>query len=74
MISALYHQYGAKFQHLMVSALVAPACGAAELVACWQRRGRERQLLSAFDDRVLRDIGISRVDAARECGKPFWRA
>ena len=22
---------------------------------------------------MLRDIGITRVDAARECEKPFWR-
>ncbi|HEX6841457.1 MAG TPA: DUF1127 domain-containing protein [Stellaceae bacterium] len=74
MISALYHQYGARLRHLPVSALVARARRAVELVACWQRRARERQLLWALDDRALRDIGISRVDAARECGKPFWRA
>lgn len=74
MISALYHQYGASFRHLPVSALVARACRTVELVACWRRRARERRLLSALDDRALRDIGISRVDAARECSKPFWRA
>lgn len=74
MISALYHQYGARFGYLPVSALVGRACHAVELVACWQRRARERRLLSALDDRGLRDIGISRVDAARECSKPFWRA
>ncbi|HKW54381.1 MAG TPA: DUF1127 domain-containing protein [Stellaceae bacterium] len=74
MISALSHQYGAWFRHLPVSALVARACRAVELVARWQRRARERKLLSAFDDRLLRDIGLTRVDAARECAKPFWRA
>ena len=74
MINALYLQYGARFGYLPVSALVARAYRAVELVACWRRRAHERRLLAAFDDRVLRDIGISRVDAARECSKPFWRA
>jgi uncharacterized protein YjiS (DUF1127 family) len=25
-------------------------------------------------DRMLKDVGISRADAVREAGKPFWRA
>jgi uncharacterized protein YjiS (DUF1127 family) len=70
MIGALSHQHGAWLRHLPASALVARACRAVEL---WQRRARERRLLSTLDDRLLRDIGISRVDAWRECGKPFWR-
>jgi uncharacterized protein YjiS (DUF1127 family) len=35
-------------------------------------RARQRRALARFDDWLLRDIGISRVDAARECAKPFW--
>jgi len=70
MISALCHQYGTWFRALPVSTLGARACHAVEL---WQRRAQERKLLSAFDDRLLRDIGLTRVDAARECAKPFWR-
>ncbi|MGB5065659.1 MAG: DUF1127 domain-containing protein [Candidatus Competibacter sp.] len=27
----------------------------------------------ALDDRMLKDIGISRTDALREGSKPFWR-
>jgi len=26
-----------------------------------------------MDDRLLRDIGLSRADAKREINKPFWR-
>ena len=36
-------------------------------------RARQRQVLAALDDRVLRDIGLSRAAAEREAGKPFWR-
>ena len=37
------------------------------------RRWRERRLLEVLDDRMLRDIGISRSQALAEAGKPFWR-
>ncbi|MDG4553204.1 MAG: DUF1127 domain-containing protein [Candidatus Competibacter sp.] len=35
---------------------------------------RQRRELLALDDRMLKDIGLSRVDALRESGKPFWRS
>jgi len=44
------------------------------LLACWRARVQERRLLAAFDERRLADIGITRLDASRECAKPFWRA
>jgi len=40
----------------------------------WQDRARERAHLASLDDRMLRDIGLSRVEVAREWSKPFWRA
>ena len=33
----------------------------------------QRRVLARLDDDALRDIGISRSDAAREAAKPFWR-
>ena len=39
----------------------------------WRRRSRDRAALAAFDDRMLRDIGVTRVDALYEINKPFWR-
>lgn len=39
----------------------------------WRERARQRKALLALDDRLLKDIGISRADAVREGGKPFWR-
>jgi uncharacterized protein YjiS (DUF1127 family) len=39
----------------------------------WRRRIETRQHLLDLDDRLLRDIGISRYDAKKEAAKPFWR-
>jgi uncharacterized protein YjiS (DUF1127 family) len=36
-------------------------------------RRRQRLQLSELDDHLLRDVGLTRRDVERECGKPFWR-
>lgn len=38
----------------------------------WHERARQRQALRVLSDHMLEDIGISRADAEREAGKPFW--
>lgn len=43
------------------------------LLRAWRNRVIERAFLARLDDRALRDIGITRVDVARECAKPCWR-
>ena len=43
------------------------------LVSLWRERARQRQTLASLDERLLRDIGVTRYDAAQECNKPFWR-
>ena len=50
-----------------------PVAGAFALLARWIERARQRQALASLSDHELRDIGITRVDAAREADKPFWR-
>lgn len=40
----------------------------------WIDRRRTRELLRSLDDRALRDLGLSRLDAWQEARKPFWRA
>lgn len=45
----------------------------ADMLYLWQTRIEERRLLASMDDRLLRDIGISRYDATREADKGFWR-
>jgi len=42
-------------------------------LVAWQDRANGRRELAALDDRLLKDIGVSRVDALREADKPFWR-
>ncbi len=39
----------------------------------WRWRSRERGQLAALDDRMLRDIGLTRADAIRLSRKPFWQ-
>ena len=39
----------------------------------WRRRNRERAELAALDERMLKDIGLTRADAEFLSNKPFWR-
>ncbi len=39
----------------------------------WGRRSRDRAELGALDDRMLKDIGLTRADAEFLSNKPFWR-
>jgi uncharacterized protein YjiS (DUF1127 family) len=39
----------------------------------WRERMRTRRQLAMLDDRLLRDIGITRLEARSEAEKPFWR-
>jgi uncharacterized protein YjiS (DUF1127 family) len=41
----------------------------------WIARSRQRRALRAIAeiDYLLNDIGVSRDEALREAGKPFWR-
>ena len=54
--------------------LLSDMAGVVETLELWQRRYSRRLRLSDYDERMLRDIGITRVDALRETRKPFWRA
>ena len=40
----------------------------------WHWRARTRRQLLTLGDRMLADIGVSRMDASREAAKPFWQA
>ena len=41
-------------------------------VSLWLTRRRERLALAELDDRLLRDIGVDRLTALQEAGRPFW--
>jgi uncharacterized protein YjiS (DUF1127 family) len=47
--------------------------GLSLLARCYDRH-LQRQDLAELDDRLLRDVGLTRRDAHRECGRPFWQS
>lgn len=61
--------------HRLVLEIGKRPAGFADLLAWLGRsmlRSRGRSSLTELDDRLLRDIGISRAEARRESNKPFW--
>jgi uncharacterized protein YjiS (DUF1127 family) len=52
---------------------IRPLAATFALIADWTARVRQRRALAGLDDQMLRDVGITRVEAARESEKPFWR-
>ena len=44
-----------------------------ETLRLWQQRHQGRRALLHLDERMLRDIGLNRMEAYREAHKPFWR-
>ncbi len=43
------------------------------LVLRWMDRARQRRALQALDDRLLKDIGVTRADVELETAKWFWQ-
>jgi len=41
-------------------------------VETWLEISRQRRTLATLDDRLLKDIGISRASANAEANRPFW--
>lgn len=38
----------------------------------WHQLSRQRRALLGLDERMLKDIGITRLEAEREARRPFW--
>ncbi|WP_170381178.1 DUF1127 domain-containing protein [Ruegeria atlantica] len=43
-------------------------------VTKWERQRRSRINLSKLDDRLLKDVGLTRYQARQEFTRPFWRS
>ncbi len=46
---------------------------AADTLLAWQERRAQRIALAKLEDRMLKDIGLTRADVAAEVTLPFWR-
>lgn len=42
-------------------------------VSTWRTRNRDRIYLAKMNDRLLRDIGMTRTEAENEANKYFWQ-
>ena len=42
-------------------------------IVLWRERANQRRALLRLDERLLRDIGVSRAEAIAEARKPFWK-
>ena len=58
---------------LVAFAIAWAAVEAIERLQCYRQARRERAQLLALDDRELRDLGLSRVDALQVAERPAWR-
>lgn len=65
---------GALRRHAALDALNDASRWAFATLQQWRHRIREREQLAGLDDRMLRDIGLTRGDAEFLINKPFWRA
>ena len=49
------------------------AAAVLRMIGAWRARAEQRRLLIEFDDRLLRDIGLTRSDVDAETLKSFWQ-
>ncbi len=57
----------------LLASIAALAVAVVEVPYRWQTRAEQRVRLGEMEDRMLRDIGINRLEAEREARKPFWQ-
>jgi uncharacterized protein YjiS (DUF1127 family) len=54
------------------SGLMRTMSGAVRSLARWLETRRQLRALTELDDRLLRDVGLSREDVERACSMSFW--
>jgi len=57
----------------MTSMILAALGRLATLVRLWLRHEQTKHRLAQLDERMLKDVGISTLDALIEADRPFWR-
>ena len=56
----------------ILDSIGAGAANPVSLFSLWANRDRQRHHLAGLDDRMLKDIGVSKSAASHEIAKPFW--
>jgi uncharacterized protein YjiS (DUF1127 family) len=56
----------------LVRSLRSVAATASARLLRWHELTRQRRALLALNERMLKDIGITRAEAQREARRPFW--
>ena len=72
-IDTLSASLPADFSAALKRWVVKPVGRAMVRVLQWQERAQERQALERMDERMLKDMGLSKADVARETTKKFWQ-
>jgi uncharacterized protein YjiS (DUF1127 family) len=62
-----------RFARTLMLGIAAVGLRAATGLLVWQERQRDRHRLASLDDRLLRDVGLSRADVEGEISKRFWQ-
>jgi uncharacterized protein YjiS (DUF1127 family) len=57
----------------IVHRIEAAAIKAQQTLATWTSRSEDRRQLALMSDRMLLDIGLTRIDIAAETSKYFWQ-
>lgn len=56
----------------LLAALITGPLYVAELLCLWVSLSRQRRHLAALDERLLKDIGLTRADVEGEVSRRFW--
>lgn len=64
------HEAGRTALHRQASALLGRCLAG---IGAWRARARQRRALGRLDDRLLRDVGLTPLQARGEHRRPFWR-
>lgn len=58
---------------IAVDEMIGVGANVMRVLKTWRERREQRREMARLSDRMLADIGLSRLEATREATKPFWQ-